>query len=80
MSEPAWPSGKALHWYAEGPRFDSPLWLTFVFILIILLSTCTRPISGEPKVFTNTQENNLTLLDIKTPPTRRQTLQKVGGS
>ena len=23
-SEPAWPSGKALGWKAEGPRFDSP--------------------------------------------------------
>ena len=22
-SEPVWPSGKALGWYAEGPRFDT---------------------------------------------------------
>ena len=25
-----WPSGKALGWKAEGPRFD-PLWLSFLF-------------------------------------------------
>ena len=30
MSEPVWPSGKALGWYAEGPRFD-PLRLSFLF-------------------------------------------------
>ena len=23
LSEPVWPSGKALGWYAEGPRFES---------------------------------------------------------
>ena len=23
MSEPVWPSGKALGWWAEGPRFDT---------------------------------------------------------
>ena len=30
LSEPVWPSGKALGWYAEGPRFD-PLRLSFLF-------------------------------------------------
>ena len=28
--EPVWPSGKALGWKAEGPRFD-PLRLSFLF-------------------------------------------------
>ena len=28
--EPVWPSGKALGWEAEGPRFD-PLRLSFLF-------------------------------------------------
>ena len=23
LGEPVWPSGKALGWYAEGPRFES---------------------------------------------------------
>ena len=30
-SEPDWPGGKALGWYAEGRRFDSQLRLTFLF-------------------------------------------------
>ena len=30
VSEPVWPSGKALGWEAEGPRFD-PLRLSFLF-------------------------------------------------
>ena len=29
-NEPVWPSGKALGWQAEGPRFD-PLRLSFLF-------------------------------------------------
>ena len=31
LSEPVWPSGKVLGWYTEGPRFDSPLRLSFLF-------------------------------------------------
>ena len=30
LCEPVWPSGKALGWEAEGPRFD-PLRLSFLF-------------------------------------------------
>ena len=30
VCESVWPSGKALGWYAERPRFD-PLWLSFLF-------------------------------------------------
>ena len=39
LSEPVWPSGKALGWYAEGPRFD-PLRLSFFFKKIVFYGHC----------------------------------------
>ena len=37
--EPAWPSGKVLRWQAEGPRFDSPLQLAFLFKKLLFMDT-----------------------------------------
>ena len=45
--EPVWPSGKALGWEAEGPRFD-PLRLSFLFSSkIVVYGHCLVTLSTQ---------------------------------
>ena len=48
-SEPLWPSGKALGWSAEGPRFESASALLSRDILSLSLSLSSEPVWPSSK-------------------------------
>ena len=45
VSEPVWPGGKALGWQAEGPRFVTPLRLSFRFKKVVVCGHCLVTLS-----------------------------------